>query len=48
LVATQTPEGQEAPAGQAPTGVQVQTFIPGNAIPELSLPIALLQSVDVV
>jgi hypothetical protein len=47
-VDTQTPEGQEAPAGQASTGVQVQTFIPEIATPELFLPIALWQSADVV
>lgn len=48
LVATQTPEGQEAPAGQALTGVQVQTLIPESATPLLFLPLALLQSAEVV
>ena len=47
LVATQTPAGQEAPAGQASTGVQVQTLLSGSPAPAF-LPIALWQSADVV
>jgi hypothetical protein len=45
-VATQTPAGQEAPAGQASTGVQVQTLAAGSAIPAV-LPTAPWQSADV-
>jgi hypothetical protein len=45
LVVTQTPEGQEAPAGQAVTSVQVQTC-PGSPVAAL-LPAAPWQSAEV-
>jgi len=48
LVVTQTPEGHEAPAGQASTGVQVQRLIPESATPLVLLLIALWQSAEVV
>jgi hypothetical protein len=47
LVVTQTPDGQDAPAGQASTCVQVQRGLPGDPV-AVVLPAALWQSVAVV